>query len=89
MNKLLTKYYELLQQAELSTNRKEAIKIIRESTKVREELAEYSGLRRGSLFTIEASLRLTRILYVHQICINNYAAIYGPTTCPKDALDSI
>lgn len=45
MNKLLSKYYELLQKAESTTNRSDEIRIIRESTKVKEELAEYSGLR--------------------------------------------
>ena len=44
MNELITNYLELLQKAEYTTNRPEAIKIIRESTRVREELAEYRGL---------------------------------------------
>ena len=38
-------YVELLQKAEQTTNRKEAINLIRESTRLREQMAEYSGLR--------------------------------------------
>ena len=46
MNKLIARYTELLQRAEQTTNRHEAIKLIRESTKLREEMmSEYSGLR--------------------------------------------
>ena len=45
MNKLITEYTELLRKAEQTTSRNEAIKLIRESTKVREQMAEYSGLR--------------------------------------------
>ena len=43
--KLLTKYYDLLQKAELANDRREAIRCIRESTKLREMMSEYSGLR--------------------------------------------
>ena len=39
------KYTALLERAEATTNRREAIKCIRESTKIREQIAEYSGLR--------------------------------------------
>ena len=42
MRKILNKYYELLQTAEETTDRKTAIKCIRESTKLREQLSKYS-----------------------------------------------
>lgn len=45
MNHLVKQYSELLQKAEQTTSRNEAIKLIRESIKVREQMAEYSGLR--------------------------------------------
>ena len=45
MNQLVKEYSELLSKAERTTSRNEAIKLIRESTKVREQMAEYSGLR--------------------------------------------
>ena len=38
MQQLLTEYYELLQEAEQTMNRKEAIKIIQQATKLREEM---------------------------------------------------
>ncbi len=43
MNKLTNDYLRLLEKAEKATSRNEAIKLIRESTKVREKMAEYSG----------------------------------------------
>ena len=45
MNQLIEQYSALLQKAEQTTSRNEAIKLIRESTKVREQMAEYSRLR--------------------------------------------
>ena len=45
MNQLIEQYSALLQKAEQTTSRNEAIKMIRESTKVREQMAEYSRLR--------------------------------------------
>lgn len=38
MRKLLTEYYGLLQEAEQTMNRKEAIKIIQQATKLREQM---------------------------------------------------
>jgi hypothetical protein len=38
MKKLLTEYYELLQEAEQTMSRKEAIKIIQQAAKLREEI---------------------------------------------------
>ena len=45
MEQLIQEMTALLERAEQTTNRKEAIKLIRESTKLREQVAEYSELR--------------------------------------------
>ena len=44
-NKLITQYTELLRKAEQTTSSNETTKLIRESTKVRGQIAKYSGLR--------------------------------------------
>ena len=45
MEKLIQQYTLLLEKAEQTANRWEAVKLIGESTKLREQMAEYSGLR--------------------------------------------
>ena len=45
MQKLIKDYVQLLEKAEATTSRREAVKLIRQSTKLRELMADYSGLR--------------------------------------------
>ena len=42
MNKLITKYTQLLERAEQTTSRREALRLINESTKLREQIAQLS-----------------------------------------------
>ena len=45
MRTILNKYYELLQRAEETTSRREAVSLIRESTKLREQIHNGHALR--------------------------------------------
>jgi len=42
MTKLIQKYMSLLEQAEQATDRKQAIRLIRESTVLRQQIAEFT-----------------------------------------------
>lgn len=44
MRKLINEYTALLEKAEKAIDRKEAFKLIRQSTKLREQMVNYSGL---------------------------------------------
>ena len=63
MNQLIEQYSGLLQKAEQTTSRNEAIKMIRESTKVREQMAEYSRLT-IELSKLSCSYEVKRIGFV-------------------------